>query len=104
MKAVSSIFSVINSIGLEALLAYSPRMAPASVRNWASLYERFRKRSASRSMIVGNALAGPNWWYTVMSSVVKALVSSPRPTTVLLYLSPGTVGVPRNIMCSKKCA
>ena len=37
-----------------------------------------------RGMMVGSALAGPYRWYTVMSSSVYALVSSPSRVTVAL--------------------
>ena len=39
-----------------------------------------------------------------MSSLVNALVSSPRRVMVLVYCSAECCLVPRNIMCSKKCA
>jgi hypothetical protein len=40
----------------------------------------------------------------VMSFDVNAFESRPRRVIVWPYSSPGWVGVPRNIMCSKKCA
>jgi len=43
-------------------------------------------------------------WYAVMSSDVNALASAPMPLTMWSYALPGSFSVPRNIMCSKKCA
>ena len=54
--------------------------------------------------MVGSACAPARMWYTVMSSDVKAFESAPMALIAALYFSVGNWAVPRNIMCSKKCA
>jgi hypothetical protein len=65
---------------------------------------RFWKRSASISITFGRPAVANDRWYAVMSSDVNAFVSAPMPLTMRSYALPGSFSVPRNIMCSKKCA